>query len=98
MIAMMTLIQNSSVEQPRFQGLSSNWRIVASYRLSLKVGRGRGTRGLGDVGTWGLGDAGTWGLGDLGTRGLGDVGTRGRGDVGTRGLGDARGFEDVINK
>ena len=74
--------------------------------LSLKVGRGRGTWGRGDVGRWGRGDVGTRGRGDAGTRGRGEVGPRGRGDVGTRGrkdartseLRDARGFEDVINK
>ena len=45
-------------------------------RLSLKVGRGRGTRlsedaGLGDAGaagTWERGDEGTWGREDFGTR------------------------------
>ena len=47
-------------------------------RLLLKVGRGRGTWGLG---TRGSGDAGTRGLKDVGTRGLGEVG---REDVGTR--------------
>ena len=37
-------------------------------RLSLKVGRGRGTRGRGDAGTRGRGDAGTWGRENFGTR------------------------------
>ena len=49
--------------------------------LSLKVGRGRATRGLGDVGR---GDLGTWGRGDVGTRGRGDSGTQGREDFETR--------------
>ena len=41
---------------------------VTCKRLSLKVGRGRGMRGRGDVGTRGRGDAGTWGREDFGTR------------------------------
>ena len=36
--------------------------------LSLKVGRGRATRGLGDVGTRGRGDSGTQGREDFETR------------------------------
>ena len=50
--------------------------------LSLKVGRGRGTRGLwdvrrGDLRTWGRGDAGTRRFVDAGTRGLRNSETRG---------------------
>ena len=52
-----------------------------SYRLLLKVGRGRGTWRLRDVRNLGRGDAGTWGIGDVGTRGRADVV---RQDFGTR--------------
>ena len=51
-------------------------------RLSLKVGRGRGT--------W---DAGTW---DAGTRGLGDAGTWGREDFGPRRRAGIRGRDKQI--
>ena len=75
--------------------LQNTVTYLVTMRLSLKVGRGRGTW---DAGTRGRGDAGTWGRGDAGTRGRGDTGRRGRGDARTSELGDARGFEDVINR
>ena len=54
----------------------SNERGVSQKRLSLKVGRGRGTRGRGDAGTRARGDAGTRGREDFGSRRR--VGIRGR--------------------
>ena len=53
-----------------------------TFRLLLKVGRGRGTWDLG-LGTWGLGDVGMWGRGDEGTQG---GGTQGRRNSETRGI------------